>query len=119
VETRERNKVDGKLSEVAVELTWEAKRAGNARHAGRNEVVQVAISWGGELESSEANVIESFIVQHHHLVCILNELVNRKGGVVWLNDCVRHLGGWADGKCEHDSVWVLLADLGDEESAHS
>ena len=119
VETREWNKVDGKLSEVAVELTRESERACDARHAGRDKVVQVAIGGGGELEGSEANVIESLIVQHHHFVCILDELVDRESCIVGLNDRVRHLGGWAHGKCKHDSVWVLLADLGDEESAHA
>merc|ERR1711934_503385 len=42
-----------------------------------------------------------------------------EGGVVWLNDGIRHLGGWHDGESGHDSVWVLFSDLGDEESSHA
>merc|ERR1712151_170232 len=42
-----------------------------------------------------------------------------EGGVVWLDDGVRHLGGWHDGVGDHLSVWVLFSDLGDEEGSHS
>jgi len=74
VKTRERNKVNGELSEVAVELTRESERACYARHASRDKVVQVSIGGGGKLEGTEANVIKSLIVQNHDLVCILNKL---------------------------------------------
>lgn len=49
-------------------------------------------AWIGELESSEANVVESFIVEDHALVGVLHELVDGEGGVVGLNDGVRDLG---------------------------
>jgi len=88
VKTRERNKVNGELSEVAVELTRESERACYARHASRDKVVQVSIGGGGKLEGTEANVIKSLIVQNHDFVCILNKLVNREGCIVWLNDSV-------------------------------
>merc|ERR1719222_746216 len=42
-----------------------------------------------------------------------------EGGVVWLNDGIRHLGGWHDGESGHDSIWVLFSDLGDEEGSHT
>ena len=45
--------------------------------------------------------------------------MDREGGVVWLNDGIRHLGGWHDGESGHDSVWVLFSDLGDEEGSHT
>ena len=32
---------------------------------------------------------------------------------------VSHLGGWHDGEGVHDSVGVLLTDLGDEQGAHT
>merc|ERR1719475_32391 len=50
VETGERDEVDTELAEVGVELTREAEAAGDARHAGRAEVVEVTIGGGGELE---------------------------------------------------------------------
>ena len=43
---------------------------------------------GGELESSETYVIEGFIIEDHALICILDKLVNREGGVVGFNHSV-------------------------------
>ena len=119
VETRVGDQVDGNLSEIAVELTRESERAGGARDGGADQVVQVTICGGGELECAEADVIESLIVDAEGLVSVLANLVHGEGAVVWLNDRVGHLGGRHDGVGGHDSVWVLLADLGDEESAHA
>lgn len=45
-------------------------------------------AWGGELKSPEANVIKCFIIQHHTLVSILNELMNRKGSIIGLHNGV-------------------------------
>merc|ERR1711937_337218 len=45
--------------------------------------------------------------------------MDREGGVVWLNDGIRDLGGWHDGVGDHLSVWVLFSDLGDEEGSHT
>ena len=42
---------------------WEAQAAGDARHNGRDEVVQVAKGRGGQLEGAEADVVQGFIVQ--------------------------------------------------------
>merc|ERR1711937_940502 len=50
---------------------------------------------------------------------VLDEVMDREGGVVWLNNGIRHLGGWHDGESGHDSVWVLFSDLGDEEGSHT
>ena len=82
-------------------------------------MVKITISWGGELESSEADVVEGLVVNAHDLVGVFDKLMDREGGVVGLNDGVRHLGGWHDGESGHDSVGVLLTDLGDEEGAHA
>ena len=40
-------------------------------------------------------------------------------GVVWFDDCVWHFWWWDDWECLHDSVWILLSDLGDEQCAHT
>ena len=82
-------------------------------------MVKITISWGGELESSEADVVEGLVVNAHDLVGVLNELMDGESGVVWLNDGVRDLGGWHDGESGHDSVGVLLTNLGNEEGAHA
>merc|ERR1711907_307362 len=82
-------------------------------------MVEITIGWGGELEGSEADIVQSLVIDAHNLIGVLDELMHGKGGVVWLNNGIRHLGGWHDGEGGHDSVGVLLSDLGDEEGSHS
>merc|ERR1711937_443132 len=113
------HKIDSKLTQVRVELTWEADAASHSRHAGGAKVVQVSVGWGGKLEGTEADVVQCLIIHAHTLVGVLDKLVDGEGGVVWLDNGVGHLRGWHDGEGEHDTVGVLLTDLGDEESSHT
>ena len=118
VEAGEGDHVDGQLAEVAVELAGEAEAARRAADGGGDEVVQVAVRGGGQLEGAEADVVQGLVVQGEALVGVLHELVDGEGGVVRLDDRVGHLGGGDDGEGRHDAVGILLADLGDEEGAH-
>jgi hypothetical protein len=119
VETGEGDKVDSELSQVRVELTWEAEAAGDTGESSRDQVVKITVGGGGELEGSEADIVEGLVVNAHDLIGVLDELMDREGGVVGLDNGVRDLGGWHDGEGGHDSVGVLLTDLGDEEGAHA
>jgi len=92
VQTGEGHHVDGKLAQVRVELTREAKAGGHSAHDGRHKVVEVTIGGGGQLEGTEADVVQGLVVNAVGLIGVLNELVDGQGGVVGLNDSVRHLG---------------------------
>ena len=39
-------------------------------------MVKITISGGGELESSEADVIESFVINDHALIGVFNQLMD-------------------------------------------
>lgn len=54
-------------------------------------MVQVTVGRDGELESSEADIVESLVIDAEGLVRVLNELVNGEGGVVRLDNGVRNL----------------------------
>ena len=54
-------------------------------------MVQVTVGWGGEFQGSEANVIQSLVIDTVGLVSVLNELVDGQGGVVGLDDGIRYL----------------------------
>ena len=82
-------------------------------------MIKITVGWGGELESSEADIVKGFVINAHDLIGIFNKLMDGQGSVVWLNDGVRHFGGWHDGESGHDSIWVFFSDLGDEESSHT
>merc|ERR1719267_182558 len=119
VQTWEWDEVDTQLAQVGVELAREAQAAGHTGHAGGAQVVEVAVGRGGELEGTEADVVQGLVVKAHALIGVLDQLMHGEGGVVWLDHSVGHLGGWHDGEGEHHTVWVLLADLGDQESSHT
>merc|ERR1712144_43801 len=119
VETGEGDEIDTELAEVRVELTREAKAASHTGHAGGAEMVEVTVGGGGELEGTEADVVQGLVVKAHALVGVLHKLVDGEGGVVRLDNSVGHLGGWHHGEGEHHTVGVLLADLGDQESSHT
>ena len=93
METGEGDHVDSQLPQISVELTGETKASGDTGHGERHKVVQVAISRGGELQGAEANVVQSFIVNAKSFVGVLDELMNREGGIVGFDNGVRDLGG--------------------------
>jgi len=119
MESGEGDQVNGELSEIGVELTGETEAASNTGKSSGNEMVKITVGRGGELEGSEADVIEGLVVNAHDLIGVLNELMHGEGGVVRLNDGVGDLGGGHDGEGHHDSVGVLFTDLGDEKGSHS
>jgi hypothetical protein len=119
MKTRERNHVHGKLSQIAVQLTRETERAGGSADSRRHQVVQVTVGRGGELQGSEADVVQGLVVKSKALIGVLDKLVHREGAVVWLDDGIRHLRRRNDGVGRHHSVRVLLTDLGDKESTET
>jgi len=119
MESWEWDKVNSELSEIGVKLSWESKAASDTGESSRDEMVKITVGWGGELKGSEADIVKGLVINAHDLIGVLNKLMDREGGVVWLDDGIRHLWGWHDGESGHDSVWVLFSDLGDEEGSHT
>mmetsp|Transcript_28778 Transcript_28778/g.65212 ORF Transcript_28778/g.65212 Transcript_28778/m.65212 type:complete len:282 (+) Transcript_28778:230-1075(+) len=119
VKTRKGNNVDCKLAKIRVELPWEAKRAGHSRHNSRNQMVQIPEGWRCQLEGAEANIVQGLVVDAKAFISILNKLMNRQGRIVWLNNRIGNLGGRNDRKGKHDTVRVLLTNLGDQKSTHT
>jgi len=119
VETRERNHVNGKLSEITVQLTRESERASGSSDSVGDQLVEVAVCGVGKLESAEANVVKSLVIKSVTLVGVLNKLVNRERGIVGLDNSIGHLGGGDDTVRADDTIRVLLLDLGDKKSSHT
>jgi hypothetical protein len=119
VESWEGDQVDSEFSKIRVQLTRESEAAGDTGHGSRDQVVQITISGGGELEGSEADIVEGLIINDHDFISILDQLMDGEGGIVGFNDGVRDLGGGEDGEGFHDSVGVFFSDLGDEEGSHT
>jgi len=119
METREGHNVHSELAEIGVELSRETERAGHARHDSGHKVVKIAEGGGGQLQGTEANIVQRLVVNAKHLVGVLDKLVHRERGVVRLHHSVRHLRRGHDGEGQHNAVGVLFTNLGDEESAHA
>ena len=119
VQTGERNHVDGQFAKITVELAGETEAARRTTHGGGDQMVQISVRGRSQLESAEANVIQGLVVQSKALVGILHELMDGKGGVVGFDDGIGNLGRGDDGVGRHDTVGILLTDLGDEEGAHA
>ena len=93
VETGEGDHVDGQFPQVSVELTGEPEAGGDTGHGGADQMVQVTVGGGGEFQGTEADIVQSLVVDAVGLVCVLNKLVDGQGGVVGLNNCVGYLRG--------------------------
>jgi hypothetical protein len=119
MESWEWNQVDSELSEIGVELTWESDGAGDTGHGDRDEMVEITVGWGGELEGSEADIVEGLVIDDLDLIGVLDELMDGEGSVIRFNDGIGDLWRWEDGESLHDSVRIFLSDLGDQESTHT
>ena len=86
MESWEWDQVDSEFSEIGVQLSGESEAACNTGNGGGHEMVEITISWGGELEGSEADVIKGFVIDNLHFIGVLNELMHGEGGVVWLDN---------------------------------
>ena len=93
--------------------------AGDIRHNGGDQVVQVTEGGGGQLQSTEADIVQGLVVNAHNLISVLDKLVDGQSAVVGLDDGVGHLRGGHNGESQHHTVRVLLTDLGDQQSSHS
>jgi hypothetical protein len=88
VKTWERNKVDSELTKIGVELTREPEGTSRARHDHRNEVVEISVGWSRQFECTEADIVQSFVVDTEDLIGGLDELMDRKSAIVRLDNSV-------------------------------
>jgi hypothetical protein len=119
VKTREWNHVHGKLTKIAIQLTGETKGACGSGDGLGDEVVQVFVGWVVKLECTEADIVKGFVIKGEALVGVLNKLVDGEGGVVRLNDSVRNLGARNDRVSTHDTIGVILTNLGNQKGSHT
>ena len=72
MESWEWNQVDGQFSQIWVELTWESETTGNTWHSSWDQMVKITIGWGGQLKSSETDIIKGFVIDNHALISVLD-----------------------------------------------
>ena len=100
-------------------LSRETKTSCNTAHRGWHEMVQVAISWCSELQGSEADIVQSFIVDAVCFISVFDQLMDRQCSVVRLYNGVRYFWWWNNTECVHHSVRVLLSDFWNKKCSHT
>lgn len=76
MQTGERNQVNSEFSQIGVKLTGESQAASHTRHRGGDEMVKIAIGRGCQLKGSEANIVQSFVIDDHAFIRVFDELMN-------------------------------------------
>ena len=76
VETWERDHVDGKLPQISVQLPWESETGRDARHCSGDQMVEVTVCGCRQFECTEADVVQSLVVDAVCFVCVLDKLVD-------------------------------------------
>jgi hypothetical protein len=54
-------------------------------------MVEVTIGGGGELQGAEANFVQRLVINAESLIRVLDELVDREGGIVRLDNGIGYL----------------------------
>lgn len=54
-------------------------------------MVQIAIGGRSELQRSETDIVERFVIDAERFVGVFHQLMNGQGGIVWLDDSIRNL----------------------------
>merc|ERR1712130_297912 len=76
METREGHHVDSQFPQVSVQLTRETEAGGHTRHGGAHQMVQVTVGGGGEFQGTEADVVESLVVDTVGFICVFHQLMD-------------------------------------------
>ena len=80
--------VDGEFPEIRVELTRETQTRCDTGHNNGDEMVKIAISRGGKLQSAEVNIVKRLIINAECLIRIFHELVNGKRSIIGLENII-------------------------------
>ena len=119
VQTRERNQVHRQLPQIAVQLTGVPQTRRDPRHRARDQLVHVRERRRLDVQRLRADLVQRLVVQNHHLVHVLQQLVHRQRRVVRLRHRVRHVRRREHRVRHHHAVRELLLDLRQQQRAHT
>jgi len=95
------------LSDIDVKGTIESEGGGQRGDNLGDESVEVGVGWSLDVQSSSADIVDSFVVKHNGDISVLEEGVSGQDGVVWLNNSSGDLWGWVDGETELGLLTVI------------
>ena len=65
-------------------------------------MIEISICWSGELKSSEANIIKSFIINDLNSIRVFDKLMYRECSVIWFDNSVRDFWRWENRECSNN-----------------
>lgn len=87
----ERHHIDGEFAEIGIQLTRKTQTGGDSGHRGGHQMIEIPISWIGELQGTETDVVESLVVNTEGLISIFYQLMHGESGIVRLHNSIRNL----------------------------
>lgn len=72
-------------------------------------MVKITVCGSGELQSSETDIVQSFVINDHALVSVLDQLMDGESCVVRFNNSVRNFGRRDNGEGLHDSIRIFFS----------
>merc|ERR1711975_51249 len=107
------------LGHVDIESTVEPEGGSQRGDDLGLETVEVGVGGALNVEAAAADVVQGLVVEHDSDIGVLQERVCGEGGVVWLDDSSRHLGGWVAAESELGLLAVIDGQTLEEESAEA
>ena len=119
MEAKERNEVDGKFPQIAIQLARKPDAHRHPTHRSGHEMVQISVRGSCQFQSPETNVVQSFVVQQYAFIDVLDKLMETQHSIVWLHHRVGHFRRRNNRESFHDAIGVLLAHLRDQKCSHT
>ena len=107
------------FSDVDVEGTVESQRGSQRRDNLSDQSVQVGVSGSLDIQLSSADVIDSFIIQHHSNISMFQQRVSGQDGVVRFNNSSRNLGRGIHGEAQLGLLAVVHGESLQQERAQT
>lgn len=116
---RIRYQVGLELGNIHVQGTVKAERSGQGRDDLSNQTVQVGIGGALNVQGATADVIHSFVVEHHGNVGVFEERVGGQHGVVGFDNGRGNLGGGVHGESQLGFLSIVNRQALEQQGAES
>ena len=84
------------LGQINVQRTIESEGSGDGGNDLSDQRVQIGVGWSFDVQTSSANVVHSFVVNHESTVGVFQSGMGGEDGVVWLDNGGGDLRSWVN-----------------------
>jgi len=91
-----RDQIGLELGQINVQSTIESEGSSDGGNDLSDQPVQVGVGWSFDVQTSSANVVHSFVVNHESTVGVFQSGMGGEDGVVWLDNGGGNLRSWVN-----------------------